>query len=159
MEYALRMRREFGLNLVLHHAFDGWTIADDIVAAGVPVCYGPIVHSFADENLRTPGVLSRRGVKVSSNMDSASDFQKHLRHAALIAIRYGMDPMEALRAITVNPAEMLGVSDRLGALAAGMDGDLVILSGDPLSTFSNVLYTVVDGRVVYTRDAGEDAGR
>lgn len=153
MQYALRMRREFGLDLVLHHAFDGWKIADDIARAGVPVCYGPIVHSFGDENLRTPGVLSKRGVKVSLNMDSASDFQKHLRHAALIAIRYGMDPMEALRAITVNPAAMLGVADRLGALGVGMDGDLVILDGSPLSTFSNVLYTIVDGRVVYAADA------
>lgn len=159
MQYALRMKREFGLDLVLHHAFDGWKIADDIAAADVPVCYGPIVHSFADENLRTPGVLSKKGVKVSLNMDSASDFQKHLLHAVQIAVRYGMDPMEGLRSVTINPAEMLGVSDRLGTLAAGRDGDLVIMDGDPLSTFSNVLYTVVDGRVVFERGAAMDAGR
>lgn len=153
MQYALRMAREFGLDLVLHHAFDGWKIADDIAEAGVPVCYGPIVHSFANENLYTAGILAAKGVKVSINMDSASDFQKHLLHAVQIAVRYGMDPMEGLRSVTVNPAEMLGVSDRLGRLAPGMDGDLVILNGDPLSTFTNVLYTVVDGRIVYARDA------
>lgn len=158
MQYALRMKREFGIDLVLHHAFDGWKIADDIAAAGVPVCYGPIVHSFADENLYTPGVLSKRGVKVSLNMDSASDFQKHLLHAVQIAVRYGMDPMEGLRSVTVNPAEMFGVSDRLGSLAPGLDGDLVIMDGDPLSTFSRVLYTIVDGRIVYERGAALDAG-
>lgn len=154
MQYALRMKREFGLNLVLHHAFDGWKIADDIAAADVPVCYGPIVHSFANENLRTAGVLASKGVKVSLNMDSASDFQKHLLHAVQITVRYGMDPMEGLRSVTRNPAEMLGVADRLGAIAPGLDGDLVILDGDPLSTFTNVLYTIVDGEVVYARGNG-----
>jgi imidazolonepropionase-like amidohydrolase len=151
MQYALRMAREFGLDLVLHHAFDGWKIADDIAAQDVSVCYGPIVHSFANENLRTPGILAEKGVTVALNMDSASDFQKYLLHAVQIAVRYGMDPMEGLRSVTVNPAEMLGLSDRVGSLAPGMDGDLVVLDGDPLSTFTNVLYTVVDGEVVYDR--------
>jgi len=159
MQYALKMAREFGLDLVLHHAFDGWKIADDIQRQDqVSVCFGPIVHSFANDHLWTPGILSEMGVKVALNMDSASSFQRHLLHSVQIAVRYGMDPMEGLRSVTTNPAEMLGVGERLGSLEEGKDGDLVVLDGDPLSTFTNVLYTVVDGEVVYDRDVHGDLG-
>lgn len=159
MQYALRMAREFGLDLVLHHAFDGWKIAGDIQRQDdVSMCFGPIVHSFANDHLWTPGMLADMGVLVALNMDSASSFQRHLLHSVQIAVRYGMDPMEGLRSVTVNPAQMLGVSDRLGSLEVGKDGDLVVLDGDPLSTFSNVLYTVVDGEVVFDREVHGDAG-
>ena len=70
---------------------------------------------------------------------------------AQIAVRYGMEPMDALKAITINPAEMLRIDDRVGSLAPGKDGDVVILDGDPVSTFSHVLYTVVEGEIVYQR--------
>ncbi len=159
MQYALKMARRFGLELVLHHAFDGWKIAGDIQRQDdVAVCFGPIVHSFANEHLWTPGMLADLGVRVALNMDSASSFQRHLLHSVQIAIRYGMDPMEGLRSVTMNPAEMLGVADRLGSLEPGKDGDLVILDGDPLSTFTNVLYTVVEGEVVYDRAEHGDLG-
>ncbi len=90
-------------------------------------------------------------------MDSASDFEKHHLHHAQIAVRFGMEPMDALRAITINPAEMLRVDDRVGSLTPGKDGDVVILDGDPMSTFSHVLYTIVEGKVEYERSGLSDS--
>jgi imidazolonepropionase-like amidohydrolase len=155
MQYALQMQREFGLEVVIVHGFDAWKMIDDIKKAGrdVSVCYGPIIFSFADDAFYAPGLMVREGIKVALQMDSASDFQKHALHQAQICVRFGMDPMEALKAVTINPAEMGHVADRVGSLAKNKDGDVVILDGDPLSTFSHVLYTVVEGEVVYERAA------
>ncbi len=151
MQYALKMKREFGLDVVLQHAFDGWKMIDDVKNAGVGVSYGPIVHSFANDSFYAPGLLAKAGVKVALNMDSASDFQRHLLHEAQICVRFGMDRMEALKAVTSNAAELLKIEDRVGSIAVGKDGDVVVLDGDPLSTFSHVVYTVVDGKIEYER--------
>ena len=149
MQYALKMAREFGIKVNIEHAFDGWKMLDDIKESGVTITYGPMIYGFANYALYTPGILAREGVKVALTMDSASDFEKHHLHHAQIAVRYGMDPMEALRSVTIVPAEILGVEDRVGSLEVGKDGDLVILDGDPLSTFTHVLFTIVEGEVLY----------
>jgi imidazolonepropionase-like amidohydrolase len=151
MQYALKMAREFGIKVNIEHGFDGWKMLDDIRASNVSITFGPMIYGFANDALYTPGILAREGVKVALTMDSASDFQKHHLHHAQIAVRYGMDPMDALRSVTVVPAEILGVEDRVGSLEQGKDGDVVILDGDPMSTFTNVLFTIVDGRIVYER--------
>lgn len=149
MQYALKMAREFGLTVNIEHGFDGWKMVEDIKASGVSITFGPMIYAFANEALRTPGILAREGVDVALTMDSASDFEKHHLHHAQIAVRFGMDPMDALRSVTIVPAEMLGVDDRVGSLEVGKDGDVVILDGDPMSTFTHVLYTIVEGEVVY----------
>jgi imidazolonepropionase-like amidohydrolase len=151
MQYALKMAREFNLVANIEHGFDGWKMIDDIKKSGVNITYGPMIYPFANDALYTPGLLAKAGVKVALTMDSASDFEKHHLHHAQIAVRFGMEPMDALKAITINPAEMLRVDDRVGSLAPGKDGDVVVLDGDPLSTFSHVLYTVVEGRIAYQR--------
>jgi imidazolonepropionase-like amidohydrolase len=114
-----------------------------------------MIFPFANEAYHTPGILARKGVKVALTMDSASDFEKHHLHHLQMAVRYGMDPMEALRAVTIVPAEILRVQDRVGSLEVGKDGDAVILDGDPLSTYSKVLFTIVDGQVAYQREGVE----
>ena len=151
MQYALKMAREFGLTVNIEHGFDGWKMVEDIQASGVSITFGPMIYGFANYALHTPGILARAGVSVALTMDSASDFQKHHLHHAMIAVRYGMDPMDALRSVTIVPAEMLGVDERVGSLEVGKDGDAVILDGDPMSTFTKVLFTIVDGEVVYQR--------
>jgi len=155
MQYALKMAREFGLSVNIEHGFDGWKMVEDIKASGVNITFGPMIYGFANYALYTPGILAREGVKVALTMDSASDFEKHHLHHAQIAVRYGMDPMDALRSVTIIPAEMLGVEDRVGSLEVGKDGDVVIFDGDPLSTYTHVLYTIVEGEVVYQ---GPEAG-
>jgi len=154
MQYALKMAREFGLRVNIEHAFDGWKMVEDIKASGASITFGPMIYGFANEASYTPGILAREGVKVALTMDSASDFEKHHLHHAQIAVRYGMDPMDALRSVTIIPAQMLGVDDRVGSLEAGKDGDVVVLDGDPMSTFTHVLYTIVDGEIVYERGEG-----
>ena len=149
MQYALKIAREFGLRVNIEHAFDGWKMIEDIKASGVNITFGPMIYGFANEASYTPGILAREGVKVALTMDSASDFEKHHLHHAQMAVRYGMDPMDALRSVTIVPAQMLGVDERVGSLEAGKDGDVVILDGDPMSTFTHVLYTIVDGEIVY----------
>jgi imidazolonepropionase-like amidohydrolase len=151
MQYALKMKREFNLDVVLQHAFDGWKMIDDIKNAGVGVSYGPIIYSFANDSVYAPGLLATAGVKVALNMDSASDFQRHLLHEAQICVRFGMDRTEALKSVTSNAAELLKIDDRVGSLAPRKDGDVIVLDGDPLSTFSHVLYTIVDGKIEYER--------
>lgn len=151
MQYALKMAREFGITVNIEHGFDGWKMVEDIKASGVSITFGPMIYAFANEALRTPGILAREGVNVALTMDSASDFEKHHLHHAQIAVRFGMDPMDALRSVTIVPAEMLGVADKVGSLEAGKDGDLVVLDGDPMSTFTHVLYTIVEGEIVYER--------
>ena len=155
MQYALKMAREFSLRVNIEHGFDGWKMLGDIKSSGVSITFGPMIYAFANEALYTPGILAREGVKVALTMDSASDFQKHHLHHAQIAVRFGMDPMDALRSVTIVPAEILGVEDRVGSLEPGKDGDVVILDGDPMSTFTNVLFTIVDGRIAFQRPGVE----
>jgi imidazolonepropionase-like amidohydrolase len=155
MQYALKMAREFGLKVNIEHGFDGWKMLDDIKASGVSITFGPMIYGFANEALYTPGILAREGVKVALTMDSASDFEKHHMHHAQIAVRYGMEPMDALRSITIIPAEMLGVEDRVGSLEVGKDGDVVIMDGDPMSTFTHILFTIVDGEIAYQAPGAE----
>lgn len=151
MQYALKMAREFNLVANIEHGFDGWKMVEDIKASGVHITFGPMIYPFANDALYTPGILAKAGIKVALTMDSASDFQKHHLHHAQIAVRFGMDPMDALESITITPAEMLNVDDRVGSLVAGKDGDVVVLDGDPMSTFTHVLYTIVDGEIAYER--------
>jgi imidazolonepropionase-like amidohydrolase len=151
MQYALKMAREFNLKANIEHGFDGYKMIDDIKKSGVNITYGPMIYPFANDALYTPGLLAKAGIKVALTMDSASDFEKHHLHHAQIAVRFGMEPMDALKSITITPAEMLRIDDRVGSLAPGKDGDVVILDGDPLSTFSHVLYTVVEGEIAYQR--------
>jgi len=155
MQYALKMAREFNLVANIEHGFDGWKMIDDIKASEVNITFGPMIYPFANDALYTPGILVKEGIKVALTMDSASDFQKHHLHHAQIAVRFGMDPMDALEAITIHPAEMLNIDDRVGSLVAGKDGDVVVLDGDPMSTFTHVLYTIVDGEIAYERAGGE----
>ena len=128
---------------------------DDIKASGVHITFGPIIYPFANDALYTPAILVKEGIKVALTMDSASDFEKHHLHHAQIAVRFGMDPMDALEAITIHPAEMLNIDDRVGSLVAGKDGDVVVLDGDPMSTFTHVLCTIVDGEIAYERAGSE----
>jgi len=155
MQYALRMAREFGLTVNIEHGFDGWKMIEDIKASVASITFVPMIYAFANYALYTPGILAREGVRVALTMDSASDFQKHHLHHAMIAVRYGMDPMDALRSVTIVPAQMLGVDDRVGSLEEGKDGDVVILDGDPMSTFTHVLYTIVDGQIEYDREGAQ----
>ncbi|NOT02622.1 MAG: amidohydrolase family protein [Phycisphaerales bacterium] len=158
---VIRLSKEFGFRVVLHHVSEGWKVADEIAAAGVP-CSIILVDSPGGKleavNLvmETGGILERAGVKVAFHTDDwITDSRLFLRSAAL-GVRAGMSRAEALKALTLAGAEMLDLADRIGSLEAGKDADFIILSADPLSVYAKVLETWVDGGKVFDRNIPDD---
>jgi len=158
---VLRLREEFGFEVVLHHASEAWKVADEIARAGVP-CSVIVVDSpggkleMMDFSLATGAVLERAGVACAIHTDDpVTDSRLFLRTAAL-AVRAGMSRAKALEAVTLAGARMLRLQDRIGSLDVGKDADLVVLSGDPFSVQTKVLQTFVEGRKVFDREDPED---
>ena len=161
---ALRLAEEFGYDLVLDHGTESYLLADVLAARQVPVLYGPLIVSRSkvevrERSLRAPGILDRAGVPVSLITDHPVVPIEHLITQVALAVREGMDREAALRAVTLNPARVLGVEDRVGSLAPGKDADLVLWSGDPLDLQSRVLRVWIDGTEVYTYDEASSSGR
>ncbi len=109
--------------------------------------------------LRTPALLAAAGVEVALTTDHPVVPIGFLVHQATFAVKDGLDPETALRAITVNPARFLGLDDRVGSLTKGLDGDVVVWDGDPLDVMSRALTTYVGGRRVYDFDVPALVGR
>ncbi|QWC84955.1 amidohydrolase family protein [Nocardioidaceae bacterium] len=151
---AVRLAEEFGYRLVVHHATEGFLLADYLAERSIPCVVGPMIVTRSKAELRqrqmgTPGLLAAAGVEVAITTDAPVVPIDFLVHQATFAVKAGMDRDAALRAITVNPARISGVEDRVGALRAGLDGDVVIWSGDPLDVMSRVERVFVRGRQAY----------
>lgn len=158
---VLRLSKEFGFKVVLHHVSDGWKVADEIAAAGAP-CSVIVIDSpggkleARDMSLATGAVLSRAGVRVAYHTDDyITDSRIFLRSAALGA-RAGLTRDKALEAVTSAGAEMLDLQDRIGTLAVGKDADFAVLDGDPLSVYTKVVETWVEGVKVFDRANPQD---
>jgi imidazolonepropionase-like amidohydrolase len=153
---AIRIAEEFGLDLTLEHATEGYKIAQVLVDKGIPVTAGPILFSrtkyeLKDMTPKNPGLMAVAGVKVAIQTDEMSAV-KYLTINAALAVREGMPEEEALKAITINAAEVIGVDDRVGSLEVGKDADMVLWSGHPFDYRSVVQRVLVDGKVVYERE-------
>lgn len=160
---AIRIADEFGYELVLDHGTESYLLADLIAERGIPVLYGPMIVSRSKVEVRersaaAPGILDQAGVKVSIITDHPVVPIDHLITQVAIAVKEGMDRDAALRAVTINPATVMGVADRIGSLAPGKDADLVLWSGDPLDLQSRALRVWQDGREVYSYDEAERRG-
>lgn len=158
---VLRLQKEFGFRVVLHHVSEAWKIADEIAAAKVP-CSVIVIDSpggkleAAEMSWATGGILEKAGVKVAFHTDDwITDIRLFLRSAGL-AVRAGMSRQGALRAMTLSGAEMLDLGDRIGSLDVGKDADFIILSGDPLSVYTHVEQTWVEGNKVFDRTVPDD---
>ena len=153
---AIRLTKEFDLDLILIHATEGYKIADILAEEGVPCIPGPVLISRMKYELRelstkNAAVLSKAGVKVAIQTDQFSAV-RHIRLDAAVAINEGMSDDEALRAITLTPAEMLRVDDRVGSLAVGKDADLVVLSAHPFDVaHSRVERVLIEGEIVFEK--------
>ncbi|MGK5531327.1 amidohydrolase [Streptomyces sp. URMC 129] len=161
---ALRLADEFGYRLVINHATEAHLLADEIARRDVPVITGPLFTTRSKVELRGrtlagPGILARAGVKVAITTDHPVVPVHFLVHQVTLSVKEGLDRAEALRTITLNPAEIMGLDDRIGALRPGLDGDVVLWSGDPLDVMSRALRVFIEGREVYTYDTGARAGR
>ncbi len=158
---AIRIAKEFNLDLTLEHATEGFKIAHILAEKGIPAIVGPIFFSrekyeLKDMTPKNPGILAKAGVKVAIQTDEMSAV-KYLTINAALAVREGMPEEEALKAITLNAAEIIGVADRVGSLQVGKDADVIVLSGHPFDYRTVVELVLVDGQVAYKRQ--EAAGK
>jgi len=160
---ALRLAAEFGYDLVLDHCTEGYLLVEKIAAAGVPVVTGPLITARSKVELRNrtlanPGVLAAAGITVAIATDHPVVPVHLLILQAALAVKEGMDREAALRAVTINPARIMRVDDRIGSLAPGKDADLVIWSGDPFDVMSRAETAYIGGREVYRYDSASRSG-
>jgi imidazolonepropionase-like amidohydrolase len=158
---VLRLQKEFGFRVVLHHVSEGWKVADEIAKAKVPTSV-IIVDSpggkleTMDLKFETPAILDKAGVLVGFHTDDSITDSRWLFRTAGLAVRAGMSREKALYGLTMANAIILDLGDRVGSLEKGKDADLVILSGDPLSVYTHVLETWVEGQRVFNRADPKD---
>lgn len=152
---ALRIAKEFSLRITLEHVTEGHLIADELVEEGVMLAVGPTLGVASKFELQhkqwiTPGMLAKAGCHVSIITDAPVIPQEYLPLCAGLAVKAGMDPFAALQAITINPAQHIGIADRVGSLECGKDADLVITDGSPFAIESNVRYVFCNGELVHS---------
>ena len=157
---ALRIAAEFNFRVIFIHATEGYKVAGILAKEGIPCVVGPILFSrtkyeLRGMNPRNPAILSEAGVKVAIQTDQMSAV-KYILFDAALAVREGMDEQEAIKAITIYPAEILGIANRVGSLEEGKDADIVIMSGPPLDVKdSRVERVFIAGKQVYNRETEE----
>ena len=152
---AIRIANEFNVRLTLEHTTEGHLIADELAKTGLCMAVGPSLGHATKVEVRnkswqTPGILSRAGCHVSIITDCTVIPQQYLPICAGMAVKAGMDPFEALKAITINPAEHIGIADRVGTLEVGKDADVVIVDGSPFEVSGMVHRVLIDGKTVYS---------
>ena len=150
---AIRIAKEFGVKMTLEHCTEGHLIPDIVARSGFPVAVGPTLTNaskieLSNKTFDTPGVLARAGCQVSIITDAPVIPQQYLPLCAGLAVKAGMDPFQALQAITINPARHLGIDGRVGSLEAGKDADVVLCDGDPMVSDTHILGVVLNGRKV-----------
>jgi imidazolonepropionase-like amidohydrolase len=154
IETALRIGREYKLKMILGGAAEGWMIPNEIVAAGVPVLVEPLANlpSFDALGIRyeNAAMLAKGGVKVAL-LETATENTRNLRQQAGNAVATGMTWEQALRAVTLTPAEILGVADRYGSLEAGKVANVVVWSGDPFEFSTGVEHVYIRGKEIPLR--------
>ena len=154
---ALRIAREFDVDITLDHVTEGHLIVDHLVKAGKPVLVGPSFGSKTKVELReksfaTPGILDKAGLEVCIITDAPVIPLYYLPLCAGLAVKAGMDEESAWRAITLNPAHVIGIADRVGSLEVGKDADIAVFSAQPgLDPAAKVLKTFIDGKLVYSK--------
>lgn len=151
---AIRVAKEFGVKLTIEHTTDGSLIAEELAAEGFPVAVGPSFghatkYELKNKGFDTPGILAKAGCSVSIITDSPVIEQRFLSHCVGRAVFNGMDPFEGLRSITINAAKHIGIEERVGSIEVGKDGDFVLVKGNPFALDTPVLYTIIDGKIVY----------
>ncbi|MBW4094012.1 MAG: amidohydrolase [Acidobacteria bacterium] len=160
---AMRLAEEFGYDLVLDHGTEAHVLADVVAAKSIPVLIGPLFTTKSKVELRgrslaNPGKLAAAGVEISIITDHPVIPINFLIHQCTLAVKEGLDPVTALRAVTINPAKVLGLADRLGSLEVGKDADVVLWSGDPLDVMQRALTVWIGGKEVYKYDSAAKAG-
>lgn len=151
---AMRIAKEFELEYVLVHATDAYLVCDELDSPDCRgILCGPILTDRSKPELKNqspeaPGILSSHGIPVAIITDHPETPLPYLMLCAAVAVKEGMDPLEAMKSVTINPAKICKLDDRVGSLAVGKDADMVIFSGDPLSLNTRVMGVISDGQIV-----------
>lgn len=154
---ALRIAKEFDIDITLDHCTEGHLIADDLAKEGKGAIVGPTFghrtkFELQNKTWDTPKVLVDAGVKIAITTDSPVTPLHYLPLCAGLAHKAGLNEMEAFKAITINAAEITGISDRVGSIEPGKDADIVIFDGNPIKDVDyQTFITIIDGKVIYQR--------
>jgi imidazolonepropionase-like amidohydrolase len=157
IDAVLRLAGETNVRVIIAGGAESWKVADRLAAANVPVIVGSMINiptSFATLGQRqeTPGILQRAGVKVVLIANGSGGEEvfnvRNLKYDAGVAVAFGMTWDDALRAVTLTPAEVLGVANRVGSLQPGRDANIVVWSGDPFELSTRVEHVLIRGREV-----------
>ena len=151
---AIRIADEFNLRLVVEHCTEGFKIADELARRNIPAIVGPLLtnRSKVELQFRThanAGILSKAGVRVAIMTDHPVIPINYLSLCAALTVKAGMEETEALKAVTINAAQIIGLADRIGSIEAGKDADLIIMNGEPLELKTRIEQVLINGRVVY----------
>lgn len=150
---AIRIAKEFGVGLTLEHVTEGHMIVDELAKENLPLAVGPTFghaskFELQNKTWETPGVLAKAGCHVSIITDAPVTPLHYLPLCAGLAIKAGMDEYDALRAVTINPAEHIGIADRVGSLEEGKDADVVIVDGCPFDVTGVIKHVLINGEKV-----------
>ncbi len=153
---AIRIAREFDLNMTLDHCSEGHLIAEEIVEAGYPAIVGPDLttrNKIEVQNVafKTAGILANAGAMVSITTDHPVSLIQSLPMCVGLSVKHGLSMEDGFRAMTINAAKICGVSDRIGSIEPGKDADIAVFDGNPMEVFTNTLMTIIDGEIVYRK--------
>ncbi len=151
---AIRIAKEYGISMTLDHCSEGHLIANRIAKEKFPAIVGPDLSSRSKievQNMafKTAGILNKAGVLIAITTDHPVSLIQSLPICAGLAVKAGLPLEEGLKAITINPAIICNVADRVGSLKAGKDADIAIFDGNPMEVFTKTLFTIIDGNIVY----------
>lgn len=154
---AIRIAEEFDIKITLDHCTEGHLIADLIAESGFPAIVGTGLTSrnkveVEYMSFKTAGELADAGVKVAVTTDHPVALIQYLPLCAGLAVKYGLPMEEGLRALTIHPAQICGTDDRVGSLEPGKDADIAIFDGNPMEIFTETLYTIINGEIVYRKE-------
>ncbi|MCF8008355.1 MAG: amidohydrolase [Halanaerobiales bacterium] len=152
---AIRIAKEFNFEITLEHCTEGHKVADIIAREKIPAIVGPsmtgrVKVELSELSFKTAGILAKKGVKIALMSDHPVIPTKNATVYAALAAKEGLDRKEALKAITINPAEILKVDDKVGSIEENKDADLVIFDGDPLEISSKIVNVVINGELIKT---------
>ena len=150
---AIRIAKEFGVGLTLEHVTEGHMIVDELAKENLPLAVGPTFghaskFELQNKTWETPGILAKAGCHVSIITDAPVTPLHYLPLCAGLAIKAGLDEYDALRAVTINPAEHIGIADRVGSLEEGKDADVVIVDGCPFDVTGVIKHVLINGEEV-----------
>lgn len=155
IQTAIRIAKLYGLKMTLDHCTEGHLIIDEIKASGFPAIVGPSLASRTKVEVqymdfKTAGLLSKAGVKVAITTDHPVTLIQTLPLCAGLAAKEGLGVEAALRSITIHAAQICGTDSVVGSIEEGKDADIAIFDGNPMETFTQCVYTIINGEIVYS---------